>query len=106
MSSLKNYEQIMDMKNILKIRINNNKKEGEGPVPHLYKYYYDYLIKIAQNFKSLDEEISIYEVVDYIVAHSPEDKIYLVEQIWLSFSKIVSNLKKEDDCLEEVGSIL
>jgi cell division protein FtsB len=47
-----NYQKLSDMKNMLKTRINNLKDEVQ---PHLYKYYYDYLIKIAKLYKSLDE---------------------------------------------------
>lgn len=47
-----NYQKLDDMKNMLKIRI-KNLQEGDM-VPHLYKYYVDYLIKIAKIYKILD----------------------------------------------------
>jgi len=49
----------------------------------LYKYYYDYLIKIAKLYKSLDEELSIYDVISYIKKHDQIDNKYLVEYWWI-----------------------
>lgn len=51
-------------------------------MPHLYKYYYDYVIKMARIFKSLDEEIPLRDVLGYITAHDPKDFKYKLEQIW------------------------
>lgn len=45
------------MKNLLKLRIKN--LPPNEPAPHLYKYYYEYIFKIARLFKSLDEEIPL-----------------------------------------------
>lgn len=50
--SFKNYDQLNDMKYKLKVRIKQI-EDGEV-VPHLYKYYYDYIIKMARIFKTLD----------------------------------------------------
>ena len=47
-------------------------------VPHLYKYYFDYLIKIGKIYKILDEEINIYNVIDYINKYDPTDIKYLI----------------------------
>lgn len=51
------YDKINDMKNLLKLRIKN--LPPNEPAPHLYKYYYEYIFKIARLFKSLDEEIPL-----------------------------------------------
>ncbi len=61
MNCFVNYQKLDDMKNMLKVRI-LNLQEGDM-VPHLYKYYVEYLIKIAKIYKILDEEISIYEAL-------------------------------------------
>lgn len=47
-------------------------------VPHLYKYYLDYLIKIGKIYKILDEEINVYDVIDYINKYDPTDVKYLI----------------------------
>ena len=79
------------MKNLLKTRMNNL---AQGQIqPHLYKYYYDYLIKIAKLYKSLDEEKSIYDVINYIYQNDPKDLKYLVEYYWIEVGK---NSKKEN----------
>lgn len=59
---------------MLKLRI-KNLKEGEC-VPHLYKYYYEYLIKIARVFKSLDEEIGLADILIYITRNDANDRKY------------------------------
>lgn len=56
-------------------------------VPHLYKYYFDYLIKIARIYKILDEEINVYDVIDYINKYDTNDVKYIIEGYWLAFSK-------------------
>lgn len=56
-------------------------------VPHLYKYYYDYLIKIASIYKTLDEEINVYDVIEYINKYDATDVKYVVEGYWLVFSR-------------------
>lgn len=71
-----NYQKLDDMKNLLKVRI-KNLNEGDV-VPHLYKYYVDYLMKIATIYKTLDEEINIYEAVDYIIKNDTKDEKYLI----------------------------
>lgn len=40
------------MKYKLKVRIKN--LDAETISPHLYKYYYDYVLKMARIYKSLD----------------------------------------------------
>lgn len=82
MNSFVNYQKLNDMKNLLKTRLKNSrrkegleKKEEEdekneekmmeekqvgAPQPHLYKYYYDYLLKIGGIYRVLDEEYSVY----------------------------------------------
>ncbi len=72
MNCFVNYQKLNDMKNLLKVRINNLAENDVAP--HLYKYYYDYIIKIATIFKSLDEEIDIYFILDYITKHSKDAK--------------------------------
>lgn len=52
MNSFINYQKLNDMKNLLKVRIKNLNKDDK--VPHLYKYYVDYLMKIATIYKTLD----------------------------------------------------
>ncbi len=52
MNCFVNYQKLDDMKNMLKIRI-KNLNEGDM-VPHLYKYYVDYLLKISRIYKTLD----------------------------------------------------
>lgn len=54
MKVFKDYKELNDMKNILKVRIN---KEPNNYF--LLKYYYDYLIRISRVFKVFDEEINI-----------------------------------------------
>lgn len=73
------------MRNLLKTRI-NNLQEGEVQ-PHLYKYYYDYLLKIAKLYKALDEELSIYDVIQYIYDNDKVDIKYLVEHSWIQVGK-------------------
>jgi hypothetical protein len=85
MNCLVNYEKLSDMKNLLKIRI-NNLKEGEIQ-PHLYKYYYDYLMKIVKLYKALDEEKDIYEVIRYIYENDPQDLKYVAEYHWMEVGK-------------------
>ena len=85
MNCFVNYQQLSDMKDLLKTRINNL---GEGEVqPHLYKYYYDYLFKIAKLYRSLDQQISIYDVIDYIKTHDTKDYKYLIEYFWVQVGK-------------------
>lgn len=57
------------------------------PQPHLYKYYYDYLLKIGGIYRVLDEEYSIYDILDYIALHDPNDHKYRLENIWVTFSR-------------------
>ena len=64
--------------------------------PHLYKYYYDYLIKISKIFKTLDEEISIHKVIEYIVKNDPNDLKYQLQYQWLQFSKHVKAENKDE----------
>ena len=45
-------------------------------MPHLYKYYYEYLIKIARVFKSLDEEIGLADILRYITSNDANDRKY------------------------------
>lgn len=73
------------MKNLLKIRINN--LTPEIIQPHLYKYYYDYLIKIGKLYKCLDEELPIYDVLAYINTHDDTDYRYRAEGEWIAFGK-------------------
>lgn len=79
MNCFVNYQKLSDMKNLLKTRIHNLNGDIQ---PHLYKYYYDYLIKIAKIYKSLDEEPSIYDVIKYIETHDKKDLKYVVEYYW------------------------
>lgn len=51
--SFTNYDQLNDMKYKLKVRI--KQLEAETSSPHLYKYYYDYVMKMARIYKTLDE---------------------------------------------------
>lgn len=44
-------------------KASNKEKEHVAPQPHLYKYYYDYLYKIAKIYRSLDEEYDIEEIL-------------------------------------------
>lgn len=83
LSCVSNYDKINDLKNMLKLRIKNI-KEGEC-VPHLYKYYYEYLIKIARVYKSLDEEIPIADILQYITVNDIKDRKYHLEFIWFEF---------------------
>ncbi len=76
MNCFVNYQKLDDMKNMLKVRI-LNLQEGDM-VPHLYKYYVEYLIKIAKIYKILDEEISIYDALEYINKYDPRDVKFLV----------------------------
>jgi hypothetical protein len=50
--SFNSYNQLNDMKYKLKVRIKN--LDPEISSPHLYKYYYDYVMKMARIYKSLD----------------------------------------------------
>ena len=54
-------------------------------MPYLYKYYYDYVIKMARIFKVLDEELPLEDVLAYITKHDPSDAKYRLEQIWFRF---------------------
>lgn len=85
MNCFVNYQKLDDMKNMLKIRI-KNLQEGDM-VPHLYKYYVDYLMKIAKIYKILDQEINIYDAIQYINKYDPKDTKYLVQGYWLNFSR-------------------
>lgn len=85
MNCFANYQKLEGMKNLLKIRIKNL---GEEEIqPHLYKYYYDYLIKIGKLYKCLDEELPIYNVIDYINKHDEADYKYRAEGEWIAFGK-------------------
>lgn len=72
--SFTNYDQLNDMKYKLKVRIKQLTPDIISP--HLYKYYYDYVIKMARVYKTLDEEIPIQQVLEYITAHDPKDYKY------------------------------
>ena len=85
MNCFVNYQKLNDMKNMLKTRIKNLSEEDM--VPHLYKYYFDYLMKIGKIYKVLDEEINVYNVIEYINKYDPNDLKYLIEGYWLAFSK-------------------
>lgn len=50
--SFTNYDQLNDMKYKLKVRIKQLTPDIISP--HLYKYYYDYVTKMAKVFKTLD----------------------------------------------------
>lgn len=76
MSCFVDYQKLCDMRTLLKTRINN--LQPEDIQPHLYKYYYDYLMKIAKLYKSLDEELSIYKIIEYIKTNDDKDLKYLV----------------------------
>jgi hypothetical protein len=78
------YDQLSDMKYKLKVRIKNIPEDTI--VPHLYKYYYDYVLKMARAFKLLDEELPIREVLNYIVKHDSIDFKYRLELVWFEFS--------------------
>ena len=78
------------MKYKLKVRIKNLYPEISSP--HLYKYYYDYVMKMARIYKSLDEEIPIKDVLEYITTHDPADFKYKLEYIWFNFSMKVKNV--------------
>ena len=93
MNCFVDYQQLSSMKNMLKVRIKNL---GQEIQPHLYKYYYDYLIKISKIFKTLDEEISIHSVLEYIVKNDPNDHKYLLQYHWIQFSKFVKAGNKEE----------
>ena len=72
------------MKYKLKVRIG---QIAEGTTaPHLYKYYYDYVIKMARVYKSLDEELPLRDVLNYITQHDPNDYKYQLEAVWFEFS--------------------
>jgi hypothetical protein len=49
------------MKYKLKVRIKSLDQDAISP--YLYKYYYDYVMKMARIYKSLDEEIPIKDVL-------------------------------------------
>lgn len=76
MNCFVDYQKLSDMRTLLKTRINNLLPEDIQP--HLYKYYYDYLMKIAKLYKSLDEELSIYKIIEYIKTNDDKDLKYLV----------------------------
>lgn len=50
--SFRGYDQLNDMKYKLKVRIRQIPEDAV--VPHLYKYYYDYVFKMVRVFKVLD----------------------------------------------------
>lgn len=54
MNCFGNYQKLDDMKNLLKVRIKNH---GEEVPCYLYKYYFDYLLKIAKMFRVMDEDM-------------------------------------------------
>ena len=85
MNCFVNYQKLDDMKNMLKVRI-KNLQEGDM-VPHLYKYYVEYLIKIARVYKVLDEEIDIYDAVGYINKYDQKDVRWMIEGYWLNFCR-------------------
>ena len=93
MNCFTNYQKLDSMKNLLKVRIKN--LSAEEIQPHLYKYYYDYLIKIAKLFKCLDEEISLYDVLAYINKNDEKDYRYAAEGEWIAFGK-ASKLSDEE----------
>ena len=87
MNCFVDYQQLNSMKNMLKVRIKNLTEEEIQP--HLYKYYYDYLLKIGKIFKVLDEEISIYDAINYITKYDPHDHKYQLQYHWIEFSKSI-----------------
>jgi len=90
MKVFKDYKELTDMKNVLKVRI--TKEPGNN---FLLKYYYDYLIRISKSYKVFDEEIDIEEILEKIVALDPNDYRYRSERVWLLFSQAV--YRKEDN---------
>ena len=103
MNVFKDYKELNDMKNILKIRIAN-----EPSNVFLMKYYYDYLIKIGKVFKVFDEEISIDDILSDIIRLDPSDYKYQIEQAWINFSKLVHEAAPEgiDDILSKLQGLL
>lgn len=71
MKVFKDYKELTDMKNVLKVRIS---KEPDNFF--LLKYYYDYLIRISRSYKVFDEELDIEEIVDKILALDENDHRY------------------------------
>ena len=84
MKVFKDYKELTDMKNVLKVRI---KKEPTNI--YLLKYYYDYLIRISKSYKVFDEEIDIEVILDKIMTLDAEDYRYRSERVWLQFSQAV-----------------
>ena len=81
-------------------------------VPHLYKYYVEYLIKIAKIYKILDEEINIYDAVDYINKYDPKDAKFLIEGYWLKFCRSMLLESHEEkvkialECVAQVETVI
>lgn len=91
LNSFTNYDQLNDMKYKLKVRI--KQLEAETSSPHLYKYYYDYVMKMARIYKTLDEQIPIRDVLTYITTHDPSDCKYQLELIWFNFCMQAKSLE-------------
>ena len=81
--SFKNYDQLNDMKYKLKVRI--KQLDEETITPHLHKYYYDYVMKMARIFKQLDEELPLRDILGYVVKNDPNDVRYQLELTWFEF---------------------
>lgn len=94
MNCFVNYQKLDDMKNMLKVRI-KNLQEGDM-VPHLYKYYVEYLIKIAKIYRVLDEEIDVYKALEYINTYDHSDVRFLIEGNWMNFCKAMLLDSEED----------
>ena len=92
--AFKNYNQLNDMKYKLKVRI--KQLPEDAIMPHLHKYYYDYVIKMARIFKMLDEEIPIQDVLKYVVQHDPADVKYQLQLTWFLFCMETKDVEKDD----------
>ena len=68
------------MKYKLKVRI--KQLDEETITPHLHKYYYDYVMKMARIFKQLDEELPLRDILGYVVKNDPNDVRYQLELTW------------------------
>jgi hypothetical protein len=84
MKVFKDYKELTDMKNVLKVRI--------GKEPNnifLLKYYYDYLIRISKSYKVFDEDIDVEDILDKIMILDADDYRYRSERAWMRFSQAV-----------------
>jgi hypothetical protein len=74
--------ELMEMKNLLKIRIKNKAYSLET-----YEKYFDYQMKLVQMVRHYDEELSMELIFEKILQDDPSNLKIKINYDWLKFSE-------------------